>query len=393
MGRQQSHIRTGFFTALGVGLFAVLAFIAWRVASAALEIAFPFVAGWVLALLLNPLVDRLQRRGLGRTPAVGIVFGWFLLVAVCLGIILLPIIASQATMLADDSPRYIVTIKATTNDFLARHRSVGSYALPQNFDALFSQISDQVSGIARNSAGKASDLLVGSIGTLIELVVMVIVSFYLLVDLNVLRARLFFLMPDRFIALFTELVADVGEVFSNYLRGLIIVCALYGLATMGLLYGLAIAHSDLRHYALLVGAIGGILYCVPYAGPFVTALITFLVAFAAGGIGFGGIAVALTLLVNQVFDNLVTPRVVGGGVGLHPVLSLFALTLGGALFGIWGLLLSVPVTASVQAILFRLFPILTAPTPEAYLEPVSAPKPSSIPAARKKLPRSKVEKT
>jgi len=64
---------------------------------------------------------------------------------------------------------------------------------------------------------------------------------------------------------------------------------------------------------------------------------------------------------------------VGGGVGLHPVMSLFALTLGGALFGLWGLLLSVPIAASLQAILFRLFPKLTTPTPTAFLQAQGVP--------------------
>ncbi len=63
-----------------------------------------------------------------------------------------------------------------------------------------------------------------------------------------------------------------------------------------------------------------------------------------------------------------TPRIVGGGVGLHPVAALFALTLGGALFGLWGMLLSVPIAASIQAILFRLFPKLTTPTPLSFLQ-------------------------
>jgi hypothetical protein len=66
-----------------------------------------------------------------------------------------------------------------------------------------------------------------------------------------------------------------------------------------------------------------LLYAVPYVGALVTALITFLVGFAAGGAAFGGIAAGSVVVLNQVFDNVVTPRVVGGGVGLHPVAAVF----------------------------------------------------------------------
>ena len=168
-----------------------------------------------------------------------------------------------------------------------------------------------------------------------------------------------------------EMGRDVMGVFSDYLRGLVIVCALYGAATIGLLYLLSVWHHPLAHYALLVGAAAGILYAIPYLGSTATALVTFLVAFAAAtadhasGLAFGGIAVLATLALNQVFDGVVTPRVVGGGVGLHPILAIFALVIGGELFGIWGMLLSVPLAGSIQAILFRLYPKLTHADPAA----------------------------
>ena len=141
----------------------------------------------------------------------------------------------------------------------------------------------------------------------------------------------------------------------------------------GLLYGLSIFHHSLAQYALLVGAAAGVLYAVPYLGAFSIALVTFIVSFAAAsgdhqsGLAFGGIALAATLVLNQVFDNVVTPRVVGGGVGLHPVLALFALVIGGELFGLWGMLLSVPIAGSIQVILFRLYPRLTQSTPPTFL--------------------------
>ena len=88
--------------------------------------------------------------------------------------------------------------------------------------------------------------------------------------------------------------SDVGGVFSDYLRGLLIVCALYGVFTIGLLYGLSIFHHSLAQYALLVGVAAGVLYAVPYLGAFSIALMTFIVAFAAAtadhqsGLAFGG---------------------------------------------------------------------------------------------------------
>ena len=245
--------------------------------------------------------------------------------------------------------------------------------MPKNVDAVTARLTGSGNNALQNSTERVTGFLLGSVTTLLDIVITLIITFYLLLDIDRLRARLFYLAPTRARAPMSQYGRDIGGVFTEYLRGLLIVCALYGVSTMLLFFGMAVPHHELTGYALLMGVVGGLLYTVPYVGPIVTAVVTFLIAASAGGMGFGGLAVFLTLVLNQIFDNIVTPRVVGGGVGLHPVASLFALTLGGTLFGIWGLLLSVPVAASIQVILFRLFPRLTTPTPPAFLRAQGVP--------------------
>jgi predicted PurR-regulated permease PerM len=360
-------LRAGFLLALGGGLLLLLGLAAWRLSTAVLNVLTPFVIAAVLALLLDPLADRLERRGLSRAGAVAVVFGGFVLLVAALGALIVPALVAQAGRLAEDGPQYVQKVKAFADEWLAGHRRVGTYRLPADFDALSAQFSERASALVRRSAGGITAFLVGSVTAVLQAAVTLIVTFYLLLDIDRLRARLFYLLPERARGPSGQFASDIGGVFSDYLRGLLIVCAAYGAATIVLLYGLGFAHPGMRSYALLVGALAGVLYAVPYIGALATALATFLVAFAAGGAAFGGIAVVLVVLLNQVFDNVVTPRIVGGGVGLHPVASLFALVLGGELFGLAGLLLSVPIAASVQVVLFRLFPKLTTGTPRAFL--------------------------
>lgn len=363
----RNWIRAGFFSALGVALLTLLALVVMRLTQATLDIIVPFAIAMVLALLLDPLADRLETEGLGRAAAVALVFGFFLVVLVAVSSLAIPALINQTDQLTQNGPQYIANLRGTVNDFLVHHPKIAGVKMPRNFDALSAQFSTRASELLSNSTGKLTTILLGSISTLLDTIIVLIVTFYLLLDIDRLRARLFFLLPERMRGPMDIIAHDIGRVFSEYLRGLLIVSLLYGLATLGLLFGLSLWHHDMASYALLVGVAGGLLYSVPYLGPLITGVITFLVAFAAGGIGFGVWAVGLTLGLNTVFDNVITPRIVGGGVGLHPVASLFALTLGGALFGLWGLLLSVPIAASIQAILFRLFPKLTAPTPPAFL--------------------------
>jgi len=367
------YIQAGFYFALGVVLLAVLALFARRFAEATLTVISPFAVGLVLALLLDPLADGLMKRSLSRMAASGLVFGVFLFLLVGIGWLAIPALIGQAGALAQNGPVYISGLQNTADHFLATHHKIGPVKMPANFSQLTSQVSGQVSGFLQKAGGGIGTFLIGSVTFVVQFILTLIIAFYFLVDIDRLRARLFYLAPEKWRSMMGHVGGDVGGVFSDYLRGLLIVCALYGVTTIGLLYGLSVFHHSLAQYALLVGAAAGVLYAVPYLGSLTTALVTFIVAFAAAtgdhqsGLAFGGIAVAASIVVNQIFDNVVTPRVVGGGVGLHPILALFALVIGGELFGVAGMLLSVPIAGSIQAILFRLYPRLTQPTPPPFL--------------------------
>ena len=365
-------IRAGFFFALGVILLVLLALVTRRFAEATLAVITPFALGLTLALLLDPLAARLMKRGMKRTPAAGLVFGVFVLLIVGIGWLTIPALIAQAGDLAQNGPTYIDGVQDFADKFIQTHQKIGPFKLP-SLDTLTQQFSGRASALVQGAGGKVVTFLLGSATVVIQLILSLIIAFYFLADLDRLRARLFYLAPAKWRGMMGQVGGDVGGVFSDYLRGLLIVCALYGVFTIGLLYGLSIFHHPMARYALLVGAAAGVLYAVPYLGALSTALITFLVSFAAAtadhasGLGFGGIALAATLALNQIFDNVVTPRVVGGGVGLHPILALFSLVIGGELFGIWGMLLSVPIAGSIQTILFRLYPKLTTPTTPPFL--------------------------
>jgi predicted PurR-regulated permease PerM len=357
----------GFFAMLGAIVVSALAFATWRVLGAAVAVAMPIVVGLALALLLDPAADKLEKRGLSRLAAVGVVFLTLVVILAGIASVVIPALVDQASQLAQNAPAYVDRVRGFVNDFLTKHHRIGSYQMPPTFDALVSEFSGRVSEYLQRAAGSTAEYLVGSVVTALQTIVALIVTFYLLLDIDRLRARLLFLAPDRVRGTMQKIGEDIGAVFTEYIRGLLIVCAMYGAFTVVYLYVLSISHHDLARYALLVGAVAGVLYAVPYVGALATALITFIVAFASGGLVFAGVAIALMLVLNQVFDNIITPRVVGGGVGLHPVVAIFALLLGGDLFGVWGTVLSVPIAASVQVVLYRFFPKLHESTPERYL--------------------------
>ncbi|MDR3710723.1 MAG: AI-2E family transporter [Capsulimonadaceae bacterium] len=363
------YIRVGFFTSLGVVFLAICALAAYKLLAAFADVATPFVVGTFLALLLDPVAHRLERTGLHRTWAIIAVVSSTVLILVGLAALVIPRFVEQVNNLATNGPGYIIHLQTVIDSWLKHDHRIGPIAmpLPHSTHDVSVKVSAQIAATLQGSAGNLIGILSGSATTILQMVVSLLVMFYVLADTEQLMGRALFLVPSRYRANIQVYSRDIGKVFSDYLRGMLIVCSFYGITVIAVLYALSIWTRSLAGYALLVGVFGGVLYSIPYVGACTIALMTFVIGFTAGGLPGGMATMLCVLAVNWTYDNLITPRIVGGGVGLHPVAAIMALALGGRLAGFWGLLLSVPVAASIQAVLFRIFPRLTNPTPDALL--------------------------
>ena len=247
------------------------------------------------------------------------------------------------------------------DDWLSNHKKIGPVALPENVEGLIRQYSNQTSQTLKMSASRVAALVLASASKLIYVILIPIITFYLLLDLDRIGGRSLFLIPEKYQEPARKMAGDVGEVFGSYVRGMLSVSLMYGIVAVGVFF-----LCGLKTYAILLGVAAGLLYTIPFVGPITTSLLAALVSLAIGHDATQtGWTLAAALAQNQFFDNIIVPRVIGHSVGLHPLVTLASLFIGGEMFGIWGMLLSVPTTASIQVVLFRLFPKLSAPTPIA----------------------------
>jgi predicted PurR-regulated permease PerM len=254
-------------------------------------------------------------------------------------------------------------LRAEADAWLLSHRKIGPVALPPDIATLQSQYSTQLSQALQEGSRRLAGAIIGSVSTLLIVVVIPILTFYILNDMERLRARFLMLLPEPMRDHFLNSAEVVGGVFGSYLRGMFSLAVLYGAVTMVLFF-----LFDLRGYALLLGFIAGVLYPVPYIGPLFTTFLAAVVSLMTGhALPHALLMVGVVQGTNLVFDNVMVPRIVGKGVGLHPLTTVFALFLGSELFGLWGMLFSVPLAASIQQVLYRLFPNLAAPTPIALM--------------------------
>jgi predicted PurR-regulated permease PerM len=338
----------------------------------------PFLIAFAIALLLDPVLSRMQRRGWSRRAATFVVFAIFLLVFAGVALVLIPAAVRQAAEFAGNMPSYYAALSQRAQAALASHHALlARLRLPTTSNEILARYQAQITRLLQTLVSRMLQFFAGSVSKLPWMAIIPIVTLYTLQDIQQLRACVIRLVPVRHRERFLDLSERVGAVFAGYVRGLIIVCA--GFAVLnGLVLGLLFRLP----YALMVALISGILYAVPYVGGAATVAIVALVALAArGSAGFLLGVVAAELLVYQLFDQVITPRVVGGQVGLHPVVSLFALTAGGQLFGLPGMILAVPVAASVQVVLLTLWPQLAQPPASTSPEAAPAPTVASVTSA------------
>ncbi|MCC2670025.1 MAG: putative permease [Armatimonadetes bacterium] len=328
----------------------------------------PFLIAIALALLLDPVLDRMQKVGLPRWAAAGLTFLAFFGTVFALMAVLLPVALGQIGDLARSLPEYVTHLQnsvdrwALDNAALLRRMN-----LPPSVSELWQQYQRDITGYAQVLLERVFLSLQASAGFLGWVVVVPIVTLYLLIDLDALRARLAHLIPDRHRNTVFRLTLEVGRVFGAYLRGLTAICLCFGL----LIYLVLELGFGLR-YAVVLGLLAVVLYAVPYLGQVTLILVAVLVAWVTGRNPGSLVALAVAMLaVGQVFDQLITPRVIGRQVGLHPVLGVFALMVGGQLFGLPGMVVAVPVAASLRVVLLQLFPRLSEPVSGPELAPTT----------------------
>ncbi len=307
----------------------------------------PFIAGMAVAYLLDPLADRLEALRCPRTVAVLIILGSFLAVIVIAAMILFPILQVQIVELIARVPGYIQKLRDAAEPLLARFQA----SLSQDeIDKLRSALGSYAGNIAGWLGQIVGGLWSGGLAlfnALSLVVIMPVVAFYLLRDWDRIVARIDALLPRDAADTIREQVREIDSRLSGFLRGQASVCLALGTWYAA---GLTIVGLD---FGLLVGLGAGLISFVPYLGTGLGLVVGLGLAYSQYSEWLPIGLVAGVFVIGQILEGYVlTPRLVGQRVGLHPVWVLFALMAGGALLGFTGVLLAVP-AAAVIGVLVR----------------------------------------
>ena len=326
----------------GLLLLVLLLYFARRVLA-------PFFVAFALAYLLDPLVDRLENLKIPRTAGVLLLMALFSGLLFLGAIVLLPMFQLQVHELTAKLPDYIKTLQNLIHPLLDEFSGIESAKMKEILTEGFKKFGELPLHILSN----ASSFVWSSISNLFTVVMMAfnlfiipVVTFYLLRDFDIIKKKLFNLIPRRFMDKSMEMIREVDGVLSEFVRGQLVVAFFMAVLYSG---GLYLCGTPL---GLFIGMLAGLANMVPYLGLIFgllpAAALTFLhyqqfVPILWVVAVFGG--------VHALESMFITPRVMGDRIGLHPVIIMLAILVGAEFFGLSGILLAVPLTAVFNVLL------------------------------------------
>lgn len=302
----------------------------------------PFAAGLVLAYLLNPVANRIERAGLSRAVAALIIVGVFVLGFLLVIILVAPLLANQLAALIAKMPAYVTRLQNLLAD---PNREWLSKIVGQGF----SEIQQSTGDLVKEGVGYLAAVLksvwsggAALISIFSLLVVTPIVAFYFICDWNRMVAAADALIPVPHRGVVRQLASEINDAVGGYFRGQSLVALL-----LGGYYALALSIVGLN-FGLLIGIAAGLLTFIPYVGSLTGLVLGFGVATAQFWPAYTPIifVVAIFLVGQFAEGQVLTPKLVGERIGLHPVWLMFALLAFGYLFGFLGLLVAVPLAAA-----------------------------------------------
>lgn len=352
-------------------------------------ILLPFALAFAISAILQPLVVRLRRRGWPSWLAIGTIFAVFFGSLVLMGILLAPLVSRQIAGFKDriddvaasfsqpdEETNFFVrwnpvVIERSTpsNDMLdsllqSQQGTLARLGLPSTKRAIYAQYIEpqrgQIDKTVRNFLQGFIGIASGLVSQVLVLLFVPLLVLLILPNWDALRQKTFGLVPPGIRPGVVGMMEDIGDVFSKYLRGVSIAVGGYMIVMSVLLSAIG------APYGLLLGFLFGLVYLVPYLNVLICGAILFGVTMLSGEnssylLHTGSpLALALTFVaiyavVHLVYDNAVYPRLVGSAVGLDPIVSMFVIFSGAALFGLPGMILAFPFAGTIKVVLARLF--------------------------------------
>ena len=304
----------------------------------------PFVLGGAIAYLLNPIVNRICAKGIGRQTVVLLILGGFFILMAALLAIISPILVREAIGFIESAPLYAQKIWDLVQPYILSVQEKFGYSIT----------TDQLQTVLQDNVGKALQIGKGVLGGLTTggiaivdffttLLITPVVAYFLMKEWPRVMSWAVDIIPRHHVDVVAGLTKKIDLKISGFVRGQITICL-----ALGLVYAIALSVAGLN-YGFVIGLSTGVLSIIPFVGSTLGLVTSVVVAFlqTGGDLTFVGVIACIFFAGQFVEGNFITPKLMGDSVGLHPLWIIFSLMAGGSLMGLVGMFLAVPAAASI----------------------------------------------
>lgn len=338
--------KTVFYIILGLLLIGILLFL-YFYSDKLMKILAPFFIATFIAYAIYPLIARFERRGLKRSVAILIIYTFLALTIFVFSLYIMPHVIENAKELFNTLPGIAENYKNIFNSCVSK---IKTSRLPDEVkNMIFNEIntgSDFVQAYAAKAMKKSLSFLASSISIILNTVLSMIIAYYLLKDIEAIKRSTLLLAPKKMRNELINIGRELNAIITNFIRGQLLTALIVGLLET---IGLYIVRVK---YPFILGAIGGVANIIPYFGPVLGAIPAVALALLQSPVK--AFFAALVFIVVQQIDNaFISPKIIEGKLGLHPITTIIAVLVGGEFFGILGMLLAVPITAMLKVVVKR----------------------------------------
>lgn len=304
------------------------------------RVLLPFGAGILLAYLLYPILEYLKKKNISRTWSIYILTILFLVFIIIISFFIIPSFLNELEGLSSTMPEYINRIGKYI-DYLngEYHRVKMPPTVKEAIDRILNRVEEQLI----NFMESLTEQIISSLRSIISLLIAPFISYYILKDMVKIKRGFIKVIPKNKRSLFYNIAIEINKIFLGYLRGQVWLSIIVGiLSTIGLLI------FQIR-FSIILGFFACLSNMIPFIGPIIGSVPSILIALLTSSGKAISIAI-LFIVIQQVESSLISPRIMSGEVGLHPLAVIFSFLLGTEFFGLWGMLLAVPIAACIKVL-------------------------------------------
>ncbi len=307
------------------------------------------IIAFIIAYIFDPVVDWLEEKKISRTGGIIILFTFLIGLIVLFFVIALPFFSREISSFTKKFPTYVETLKKSAvpvvNDYIDKH--------PEQIDLIKQKIQNIGFELLKPVINFFKSFFSGAIGlilNMLDLLLIPVMVFYLLKDFDRINEKIKNSFPLEYRDTIVSLFSEIDSKIKNFLKGQLIVSVI-----LAIIYSIGLSIFDVP-LALLIGVVAGLANIIPYLGIAIGLVPALLLSYLDSHSLVNLLGVVGTFAVAQALEGtVISPRVVGEKVGLHPVMVIVAILLGGHFFGFVGILVAVPAASIVLVLFSRLY--------------------------------------